>query len=279
MFKKTLLTLAALTVVTASAFAADTPLKAMDPSKVPAVLKSPQFAGAMEVQKTFTGPSGLTGWVVKELASNKQVILFSTADQGTVFAGILMDKEGNNLSAAYAEQHIPKPDYTAVLNDFNNAANVVVGSSKAKAEITVLYDVNCGFCKLMHKIVQPAIAAGELRVRYVPVAILGADSGPKGAAVLASKNPSATMELAVNGQAESSSDKALLAKVASNTALMKKHGFSGTPAVLYRVTTGADKKVVVSNGLPTVTEMFQQLGINGQIEALKADPQLSRYVN
>lgn len=270
----------ALAAASLAAFSADAPAaKPFDPAKVPAVLKNPQFAGSMEVQKSFPGPSGLTGWVVKDVANNKQVVLFSTADQNTVLAGMLLDKDGNNLSAAYAEQHIPKPDYTAAFDDISaNGAFAIEGNPKAKAEVTVFYDVNCGFCKLFHKMMQPSIDAGDVRVRYLPVAILGADSGPKGAALLASKDVGKSMAAAVGGQAEQSSDKALLAKVASNTVLMKKHGFSGTPAVLYKATSGKDSAVIISSGLPTASELFKNLGINGYMDKLKADPQLAQYL-
>lgn len=299
MFKKSMFVAAALTAFVSSAMAAPAATtevlkagsakvaaapaeaaKALDPATIPAALKSPQFAGSMQVVKSFPGPSGLTGWVVKENTSNRQVILFSTADNNTVMAGILMDKDGNNLSAAYGEQHIPKPDFTKVLNEINTtAATVVDGSAKAKGEITVFYDVNCGFCKLMTRILAPAVEAGELRVRYVPVAILGADSAPKAAAVLGSKDISKTIAGAAAGTADKSDDKGLLAKVAVNTDLMKKHGFSGTPAVLYKVKSGSDEKTVVSNGLPTMSELFSNLGIDPKhLDKAKADPQLQRYV-
>lgn len=282
MFTKTLFAAATTIALCSSAFAASpAALGPMDPAKVPAALKSPQFVNAMEVQKSFPGPagSGLTGWVVKDLSSSKQVVLFSTADQKHVLAGILMDKDGNNLSAAYAEQHIPKPDYSQVMKDIEQKGSFAVeGSASAKAEITVFYDVNCGFCKIMHKLVKPAVDAGELRVKYLPVAILGADSAPKGAAVLGSKDLKQTMAAAVGAKAEQSTDRDLLAKVAENTNLMKKHGFNGTPAVLYSMKNASGMTTVVSNGLPTMTELFKNLGINGQLDKLKADPELSRYV-
>lgn len=280
MLKKTIVTVAALLAVSASAFAAGpAKLGPMDPAKIPVALKSPQFAEAMEVQKSFPGPSGLTGWVVKDLASGKQVVLFSTSDQKHVMAGILMDKDGNNLSAAYAEQHIPKPDYNEAMKDISASGSFAIeGSPTAKAEITVFYDVNCGFCKIMHKMTKPAVDAGELRIRYLPVAILGADSSPKGAALLASKDLKKTFQAALGPAAEQSNDRNYLAKVAANTSLMKKHGFNGTPAVLYSTKVGNDTTTVVSNGLPTLSEMYKALGINGNLEKLKADPELARYV-
>jgi len=71
----------------------------------------------------------------------------------------------------------------------------------------------------------------------------------------------------------------LQAKVKANTDVMRNHGFNGTPTVLY---TAKDAKGVetdyVSNGLPNMLSLFKQLGINGQVEKLQADPKLKQYL-
>lgn len=281
MFKKSLLaaTLMALSamVIAAPAMPAVPALakNAAVQGEIPAALKS---ATGLTVLKNFPGPSGLTGWVVKEENSGKTIILYSTADKETVLAGVALDRDGNNLTAQYMEKYIPKPDMTAAYDEVSKAAGIVVGSAKAKAEIQVLVDANCGYCKLLHRMLKPAIDAGDVRVHYVPVAILGGDSAAKGAGLLAAKNPLAAMDAAVEGRAEQSTNAAHLEKVSANTALMKRFGFSGTPAVLYKVGKGKDSSVVSAPGLPTMSEMFNQLGVNGHLDELREDPQLSKYL-
>jgi len=278
MFKRKLLTAVALSVTALSAFAGKAePLKPYTGVLPPAV----QFVknnGGLEVFKKFEAAAGLDGWVVREPSSGKDIILYSSKDGNVLIAGRLIDKNGKDLSALYAEANIPAPDYSVALTEFKAAPSVTVGNAKAKGELVVVFDANCGFCKAMHKLLAPAVDAGELKVHYVPVAILGADSDVKGAGILAAKNAKVALASAVDGHAETSNDAALLAKVRANTELMRKHGFNGTPVVMYSAKDKGEETVFVSPGVPSILEMFSRLGISGQVEKLKQDQALSRFV-
>jgi len=248
--------------------------------ELPTVLKFATASASLEVFKKFEAAEGLDGWVVKDKASGKPVVIYTTKDGSKMLAGMMIDQSGKNLTAEYTETHVPPPDYGPAYTDFTQAPSVLVGSEKAKAEITVAFDANCGFCKLIHKMVKPSIEAGELRVRYVPVAILGQDSDVKAAGILASADPLAEIDKAATGRPLiTSSDKALLAKVTGNTGLMRKHGFNGTPTVLYKGQHGGDETIFIANGVPNMMELFERLGIDGQVDKLKADPSLVRYLN
>lgn len=284
MFKtKTLLgaAIAALAFIgTASVAHAATEPLTLYKGELPTVLKYANASAGLEVYKKFKAAEGLDGWVVKDKASGKNVVIYTTLDGSKMLAGMMIDQTGKNMTAEYTEMHVPAPDYTPAFSDFTSAPSVMVGSKSAKAEITVAFDANCGFCKLLHKMVSPAIDAGELRVRYVPVAILGQDSDVKAAGILAAKDPLNEINAAASGRGmTTSSDKALLAKVTGNTNLMRKHGFNGTPTVLYKGKMQGDDTIFIANGVPNMIELFKRLGIDGQVEKLKADPSLSRYLN
>lgn len=282
--KRSLLATAAITLALTAAFGANAQAASADaltPYKgaLPAPLTFAKNAGSLEVYKTFPAAGGLVGWLVKDVKADKHLIVYSTKDGEVLLAGMALDKTGKNLTASYAEQYVPVPDYSIALSEFEKqGANVVVGNPKAKAAVTIIFDANCGYCKLMHKLITPAVDAGELRVTYVPVAILGGDSDQKAAGILAAKDPGAALHTAVEGRAETSTDKALLAKVMSNTALMKKHGFNGTPGVLYKGKLKGEETVFVANGVPNITDMFAKMGISGQVDQLKKDPQLSKFL-
>lgn len=245
-------------------------------------LKSASESGQLQILRDFKAVGNLHGFVVKEVRTNTTTVVFVSNDGSYTFSGMLLDKEGANLTAKYHEEYVPKPDYTPAFKAFSaggEATGVVVGSEAAKAEVIVAFDANCGYCKLMHKLVKPAVDAGELRVRYIPVAILGSDSDIKAAGLLASKDAKALVDnIAGGGTADYSNDKALLGKVANNTRLMQKFGFNGTPVVMYKAKSGSDESLVVSPGLPNMVEMFGKLGINGQLDKLKNDPAVSKYV-
>jgi thiol:disulfide interchange protein DsbG len=245
---------------------------------MPAPLVFAKSSGALEVYKNFPAAGGLTGWLVQDKNAGKYLVVYTTKDASVLLAGMALDATGRNLTSIYAEQHVPQPDYSVAYAELNQSATVVVGNPKAKAAMTIIFDANCGFCKIMHKLVNPAVEAGELRVTYVPVAIMGADSDVKAAGMLASKNPGAAVHASTEGATEVSHDKTLLAKVAANTVLMKKHGFTGTPGVLYKAKVGGEETIYVSPGVPNITEMFSRMGISGQVEKLRANPELGRFL-
>lgn len=247
---------------------------------LPAALKFAQTNAGLTVIKPFDATSGLQGWVVKDQNSGKHIVVYTTQDGEVLIAGMALDKTGRNLTALYAEEHVPAPDYSPAFNDFTGsaAASVMVGSSKAPAEITVLHDPNCTFCKLLSRLTRPAVEAGELRIRYVPVAILGGDSAAKAAAILAAKDPGAVLYAQVDGASTVSNDAALQTKVTANSNLMRKHGFNGTPTVLYKSKAGGQDTMHIANGLPNMLELFTKLGISGQTDKLKSDPALAKYL-
>lgn len=248
----------------------------------PNVLKSLSQTGpGLEIVEHFEAKGGLDGWVLKDGESGQYFIGYTTPDGEVLLAGLALNAQGENLSALYNEQYVPAPDYSAAMSDFAEVADsVVLGNAHAPAEIVVAYDPNCGFCKVLHKLVQPAIDAGQLKMRVVPVAILGQDSGPKSAGLLATSDLHNAMVASTYGigQVQRSNDPALLSKVNANTNLMRKHGFNGTPLVLYEADRAGNPTVYVSNGVPAVKEMFERLGIDGNLDKID-DPSLARFLN
>jgi thiol:disulfide interchange protein DsbG len=249
--------------------------------KVPEVITGLQKSGAgMQVLSSFKAAGGLDGWVVKDANSGKDVVVYTTQDGQVLVAGLVLDKTGKNLSSDYAEKYLPKTDYTAALTEFHDkSAHFDLGKETAKAEITVVYDPNCPYCHAVHKITGPAVAAGDLKVRVVPVAILGRDSPEKAAGLLAATDHAAAIQATTYGlgQVQKSTDPKLAAQVVANTELMRKYGFNGTPVVLYQYTKDGQTTVVASNGVPNIKEMFERLGIKGDLDKI-SDPSLARFI-
>lgn len=248
---------------------------------VPTALKAQVESGKMKILRDFKAAGGLIGLVMFDKDSNETTIIYSTADGQYVLAGMLLDPEGRNLTKQYADEYLPKRDYAPAFKTFSaggEAAAITVGSSAAKAEIIVLFDANADYSLLMHRLLKPAIEAGELRVRYVPVATIE-DADVKGAGILASRDGKALLDkIAGGGNADQSKDKTLLDRVRNNTKLMQKYGFNGTPAVLYKAKTGDNETVTASHGVPSLLQMFKALAISGQVDKIKADPALAKYL-
>jgi thiol:disulfide interchange protein DsbG len=287
MFKRQLLSAAILSLAAASAFASADKVEPLTPytGTLPPALKlasNMQGGNGLEVFKKFPAAGNLDGWVVQDKRSHKNIIVYTSKDGKVLIAGMMLDENGQNLSAQYTAANVPpaaEPDYVAALSEFKSGG-VLVGNPKAKAEITVVFDANCHYCKDLEKVVAPAIDAGALRVNYVPVAILTPDSLTKGAAFLAAKDPKAAMAGIISGNAAVSNDQALSAKVMANTGIMKKYDFSGTPAVLYMGTDKGDKTVFTAGGVPNFVEMYKRLGLDDKLlQPAAQDPSLARYVS
>jgi thiol:disulfide interchange protein DsbG len=282
MFKSKLLGAAVLSLAIGSAYAADK-VEPLTPftGTLPVALQTAASAGGLTVFKKFPAKGGLDGWVVQDKRSSKNIIIYTSKDGEALIAGMMLDRNGQNLSAQYSAANIPAeagPDYVAAIKDFKSGG-VDVGSPKAKAEITVVFDANCHYCKDLEKVVGTAVDAGALRVHYVPVGILAPDSLTKGAAFLAAKDPKAAIGRVVAGTIESSSDKALNQKVTDNTVIMKKYGFDGTPAVLYMAKDKGEDTVFSANGVPDFVQMYARLGIDAKLlDAAAKDPSLARYI-
>ena len=111
-------------------------------------------------------------------------------------------------------------------------------------------DPNCPYCHALYENEVPLIKAGKLTVRYVPVAFLTPSSPEEAADWLLSPDPLKTLnqfETIVGKAFRSGSyrylpkekpSKKILKELKENYYMMDALGFSGTPAVLYRVKDG-----------------------------------------
>jgi thiol:disulfide interchange protein DsbG len=253
--------------------------------EVPAALQRAKVQGGLEIFKDFEAAGGLHGWVVKDKSTSKYVVVYTTPDGQVLLAGMALDVNGQNLTGKYAEQYVPATDYSPAFKAFTSeATSVIWGSKKAKAEVTVVMDPNCPFCQLFERMLKPAVDDGKLRVRLVPVAILGHDSPQRAAGLLVAKDVDAYMAKDIvagefTGDVPTSMDQGALAQVKANSDLMRKFGFNGTPAVLYMSGNGGSQTLNVSPGVPGMAELYKKLGLPEYVEKLKATPEFGRFLN
>lgn len=242
---------------------------------LPAPIQS-AVASGLKFEKSFPAAGGLTGWVLSQ-GPGTNMVLFTTAVGDVAIAGNMFDAKGVNLTKQYLEKYSPKPDYEKLWGELDSSAWVSEGASTkdAKSVVYAFEDANCGYCHLAWKAFQPYMAVG-LQVRWVPVAFLAADSMPKAVQLLgASSSSAAITEMHADfGKKLTSTkplDEALKAKVENNAKIMRKYGFSGTPAIFYK-----DKQGIVHavNGMPSLSELPS---ITGLPEQENKDSSLARY--
>ena len=102
------------------------------------------------------------------------------------------------------------------------------GDPKARHEIIVMTDVNCGYCRKLHE-QRAQYAKLGIKVRYLLTPVLGADSFEKAVSVACAKDPQKSLTRAKMGipiptvQCNS--------EINENLALMQLFGVRGTPAI------------------------------------------------
>lgn len=198
-------------------------------------------AQGVTVVNDFAGPSGLRGWVIKR--GERNGVVYSTADGQTLISGLLTDARGGNLSARDAELHTPGPDYGTLWTDLATSAYVEVGDNPAAPVMYVFADLNCPYCHQTWTWLKDY--RERLTVRWVPVAILGADSAPKAAAVLADADPAARFNALMKdfraplaAPPDAATQQAQDARLKANLVLMTAAGATGTPALVLRNASG-----------------------------------------
>jgi thiol:disulfide interchange protein DsbG len=227
---------------------------------VPPVIKTLTKTG-MTAVSSFPAASGLTGWVLKK--DGQVSMVFVTADGKTLLAGALINEDGRNLTAEYGGKYLPSPDHSALYRDLTKATSISTGKAGGR-DIYVLFDPNCPFCHLTWKALKPYAEAGA-NVHWVPVGYLKADSLKKAASILAAKNKAGALADMMDSQGKGAvgakSDAASETQIALNNDLMRRHGLSGVPAMVYKDSSG---KTVMREGLPRMSELPAITGLPEQ---------------
>lgn len=192
--------------------------------------------GQAGIKRTFAGPDGLTGVVLSPSGS------VAWTNGRYVFLGAVFDAKGHNLSLlaqqAISPQRFRFPTHAS--------AGLLIGT--AGPTLTMVADPNCAFCHRdwVH-VLAPRIAAGTLRVRIVPVAIVDpATARVRAAEILSAPDPGRAWAQDERDFHETTEQGGLpvhgvtvapvaLAAVESNTAAFfaSSHGTAATPTFVY----------------------------------------------
>lgn len=229
--------------------------------------------GQSKVLDVFTGLQGATGVVVQGSTGNK-FIGWIAPGINALFVGASFNEAGRNVTQ---EEMVSRGMAAPVAGATNAAglgidANVPVDPNAVARNVfgaldksysfvegtagPLVYaftDLNCPSCSQFWQAARQPIAGGRLRVRWIPVAILGPTSEPKAAAIMTSNNPVQTYtahEAKIGAPlALTKPDDRTHNALEANTALlnMVTQGQMATPILISK---GSDGKSVTSRGLP-----------------------------
>lgn len=143
------------------------------------------------------------------------------------------------------------------------ATGVQVGQAMAANTVYVFFDPQCPHCATLWAESKPLL--GRLKMVWIPVQLLGAQSMPLAAAILSAPQPVEAMERHEAQVAQRAAlsapapDEATRAKVEANTELFKKLGAESVPMLYFRhATTGQYGSY--SGALPTA-QLQQLVGV------------------
>jgi len=157
---------------------------------MPAPLQRIEKEGG-SVLRSFPAPDGLTGWVLR--IQGRNLIVYSTPGGGYILSGNLVDKDGKNLSAEYADKYIPKPDAAKLVAELS-ADSWLVDEGAASAPLIYVYaDPNCVYCNKMWNDIRPYVESGKLHVRWALLDFLKPTSAGRAAAILTARDRGAAL--------------------------------------------------------------------------------------
>ncbi len=145
------------------------------------------------------------------------------------------------------------------------AQGFTLGSEMSVRRVFVFFDPQCPHCAALWQAAKPL--KPQARFIWVPVGLINAASTSQGAALLAAPDPVAAMDqheaslTARQGGITATGDlDAQKARVAANTALMNRYGFSSVPVVVAKhAVTG---ELVVKEGAMPTPALAAALGLS-----------------
>ncbi|AZL83431.1 hypothetical protein EIJ81_00765 (plasmid) [Aliivibrio salmonicida] len=182
-------------------------------------------------------------YAVLAKSQDKYHVYWVHEDSGLVSTGSLLTNDGFDLTAKYMDDMKPPLDLSSEFTKLKKDG-VTFGSSLMpvddKNAMYVVYEPNCGYCKVLHRKLEPYIKKG-LDVRFVPVAFLRPTSADTLSSILGAKDPLEALK-AHEMKKELPYSKAtpkLLSQLTANSSFMRALGISGTPGVVYRKDDGS----------------------------------------
>lgn len=193
-------------------------------------------------------PSPIAGVYRVEVSGN---FAFAYVDGDYVLFGDLYNtKEQVNLGEQARNERM-----AGMIKDVPVNEMIVFGPDKPKRTITVFTDIDCGYCRKLHREV-PQLTEAGIQVRYLafPRAGIGSDSYKKYVSVWCSDDQQTAMTSAKAG--ESVSPASCENPIADSYNLGQRVGVSGTPTIIF------DDGRVTPGYIP-YERLIRQLGLEG----------------
>ena len=224
----------------------------------PAALQ-PLLERGFEVHQGFDAGGDLDGWVMVQ--AHQPMVVYTTADGELLISGVLVNAEGENLTARHLEQHRPAADLAAVYQALEQVDYIAEGEASAMPPVYIFFDPRCGHCHDAWRALQPGVERG-LELRWVPVALMGRQSAAQAAALLQADDRGAALVALMMGD-----DEAPVAPIGARAAeqlqahseLMGRAGLTGTPGFVWADGQGGYQ---AQSGFPGAEVLAERFGLS-----------------
>ena len=209
----------------------------------------------------FEGPGGLIGVGLTQW-NGQQSIAWATADGVALIGGVMIDTaRQSNLTAKYIDQELPKPDLSPIMSEVEQTTiGFEQGNRDSENEFYVFVDPTCGYCQQVYAAFQTLLTQeNDIRIRWIPVGILGAAGENRASAVLGKGSDGFQMLQAFLARQAAAVSPEDVAKGQTahqnNVAMFRKLRFDGVPAIVSRV----NGEFQIKTGVADMTKLRAQL--------------------
>ncbi|GAB3628133.1 thiol:disulfide interchange protein DsbG [Pandoraea terrae] len=184
----TLVSAAAMLVLTASVAEAQRMATSVKPADLPPAVRALQQGGLVVVSGDLPAPKGMKGWAAYK--GQQPIALYSSDDGKQVIIGSMFDAAGYDVTRDPLERAVGPAISGVLWGQLQQSNWIRDGSPNAKRVVYVFSDPNCPYCTRLWSDMRPWVKSGKVQVRHIMVGILTPTSLGKAAAILASKDPS-----------------------------------------------------------------------------------------
>ncbi len=212
------------------------------------------------VLRTFKGPAGLTGAVIKGPDGTRNIAWVTADGKAVVIRGELVGLHGQDYTkgAMYDQRLLLSPAVAIEAAASPSARSILIGSNPKAPIVTAFFDPNCIFCHLLYKAIEPYVAKGKVRVRFVLVGLIKPDSLARATSILMAYDRGKALAIDEDKfdrmheeggyPVDGILDPGIESVVKANGALMQKADGHGTPTLFY--CSASAKSVQMASGLP-----------------------------
>jgi len=240
-------------------------LASASPTMDPGIKALQDKVGFTVIERFSTPAEGVTGYVVKG-RDGKTGIVYGLG--GYVLSGALLEGNGNDLTREYAALYITNPAYASVAEQLAQDSHLVSEGDEGAPEIYVFADPNCIFCQKFWQQTRNWVAEGKVRLHWVMVGFLKPSSAGFSAAIMNADDRAAALRMfkenvSKNGGGSGISELTpipadLQEALDQHSQWMAELGFSGTPGLLFRDTSGQWRG---QTGVPKQEALGRMLGV------------------